>query len=189
MAAYLKRTTPGTQLALLFLFCVAFLFLYFMLAAALLSGIAHVSLEQLRDHLQDANLLGYMKLAQFGYTIMVFLLPPVVLSLLTQNRPAAWLGLRGPVSFRQAGWALFALVVIIPLVGWTAQWNETWPVSEGLRQTEKDTEALVKTFLAGRSVATLLANLVLIALAPAIGEELFFRAGLQKLLIQITRRK
>ncbi|PUZ26663.1 hypothetical protein GA0116948_102196 [Chitinophaga costaii] len=189
MAAYLKRTTPGTQLAFLFLLCVAFLFLYFMLSAALLLHTAHVSMEQLKDHLQDANLLGYMKLAQFGYTIMVFLLPPVVLSVLTQDSPATWLGLRGPIRWRQAAWAIFALVVVTPLVGWTAQWNETWPVSESLRQAEKDADALVKSFLAGRSVGTLLVNLALIALVPAIAEELFFRAGVQKLLAQITHKK
>lgn len=190
MAAYLKRLSPGAQLAFLVLLFVAAFFVFSIATTAFLAVATHMDLAALQNNLADhPNLAGYMKLAQFGYTIIVFLLPPVVLSVLTERRPMAALGLTGRINARQLGWAIVALVVVIPLVGWTAEWNETWKVPAVFRDMEKQAESLTKLFLAGNSIWDLLVNIVLIAVVPAIGEELFFRAGMQRLLANITGRQ
>lgn len=190
MAAYLKRLSPGAQLAFLVLLFVAAFFVFSIATTAFLAVTTHMDLSALQNSMEDhPNLAGYMKLAQFGYTIIVFLLPPVVLSLLVETRPMAALGLTGRINGRQLAWAVVALVVIIPLVGWTAEWNETWNVPAAFREMDKQAAALTKLFLAGHSIWDLLVNIVLIAVVPAIGEELFFRAGVQRLLAKVMGRQ
>lgn len=189
MAAYLRRTTPFTRLAYFMLLLFLCALIYILLLATVLPALTGEALDTLQKHLEDTNRMGYMKLAQFGYTIVVFLVPPVVFAMLTEDRPAQWLGLRGKINIKQAGLAVLALIVITPLVGWTAQWNEHWHVSESMRQMEKQAEALTKAFLAGKTIVDLVLNMAMVALIPALGEEMFFRAGLQKILTELVKNK
>ncbi|MBR6292112.1 MAG: CPBP family intramembrane metalloprotease [Bacteroidales bacterium] len=77
------------------------------------------------------------------------------------------------------------LLLLMPLIEWLTVWNDTWDlgrVGELLRSMQDQTEAIVKEMMSATTVGGLLANLFVVALMPAICEELFFRAGIQNLL-------
>lgn len=77
------------------------------------------------------------------------------------------------------------LLLLMPLIEWLTMWNDTWDlgrVGELLRSMQDQTEAMVKEMMSATTVGGLLANLFVVALVPAICEELFFRAGIQNLL-------
>lgn len=77
------------------------------------------------------------------------------------------------------------LLLLMPLIEWLTMWNDTWDlgrVGELLRSMQDQTEAILKEMMSATTVGGLLANLFVVALVPAICEELFFRAGIQNLL-------
>lgn len=81
-------------------------------------------------------------------------------------------------------------MVAFPLVNYLAEWNATWnlPTFLGnwLEGKESQAEEITKLFLDMPNVGLLILNLIMIALLPAIGEELIFRGimqrGLQKMM-------
>ncbi len=103
-------------------------------------------------------------------------------------RVADWrdyLLLRHFPNWKIAGVTVLLMLFSLPLVVWLYQINKGFPMPELLRQMEEQTEAAVKALLVMDSPLEFLANLVLIALLPAIGEELVFRGVLQR---QLMRR-
>lgn len=86
----------------------------------------------------------------------------------------------------------FALFAAFPLINYLAEWNASlhFPLENidvWMRTTEKQAEHLIILFLNTDSIAGLLFNLLLIAIIPAIGEELLFRGTFQPLLIKTFR--
>lgn len=91
-------------------------------------------------------------------------------------------------SFGKWGYALAGVVVLLlllPAIDWLTVWNNGWNlgrVGEWLRSVQDMTEGLVQQMMSTSTVGGLLANLLVVALIPAVCEEVFFRAGIQNLL-------
>jgi len=89
----------------------------------------------------------------------------------------------GPVGI--SGLAILLMAVSIPFVLFALNINQLVPLPEELKMAEEQTEALVKGLLRMDNVGELLGNLFVIAVLPAIGEELVFRGVIQQ---QLMRR-
>jgi membrane protease YdiL (CAAX protease family) len=77
------------------------------------------------------------------------------------------------------------MLLFIPLNDWLTEWNDSWNLGrlgELMRSLQEQTEAILKQIVAADTVGGLLANLLVVALVPAVCEEVFFRAGIQNLL-------
>lgn len=83
------------------------------------------------------------------------------------------------------GLATLLMLCSMPLVLYLLQVNKALPLPEAFRLMEDNTAEMLKGLLQMDSPAELLANLVIIALLPALGEELVFRGVLQQ---QLMRR-
>lgn len=100
------------------------------------------------------------------------------------------------LDFSRCAWllALAGLVawgLLMPLMEWSGVWNEGWhfpspfePVEQLLRKIGELSQSLMERLLSGAGVGTLLGNLLVIAVLPAVTEELFFRAGMQNLMLR-----
>lgn len=100
------------------------------------------------------------------------------------------------LDFSRRAWllALAGLVawgLLMPLMEWSGVWNEGWhfpspfePVEQLLRKIGELSQSLMERLLSGAGVGTLLGNLLVIAVLPAVTEELFFRAGMQNLMFR-----
>ena len=85
--------------------------------------------------------------------------------------------------FAAAGVAM--MLLLIPLYDWLTEWNDSWDlgsVGEMMRHLQDKTEGIMAAMFGTSTVGGLIANLVVVALIPAVCEEVFFRAGIQNLI-------
>ena len=133
-----------------------------------------------------------MKIGQGISSAMIFIAPPMILYAFTRHQPMRELGFRKPNS----AWLLLIGVVLmfvsLPLTNLLTSWNEKMNFGAAfeslealLQQLEETAGDLTERMLQVDSFGGLLFNLLVIALIPAIGEELTFRGVLQQVL---TRR-
>ena len=129
-----------------------------------------------------------LKWLQFLQTVATFLLPPVLCAWLwdSGHRPFHWLQMD-----KGAGWQVFALAIsimvcAIPAINLLADLNGRIRLPESLagieawmKAMEASAMALTERFLAADGIGGLLLNLGLMALLPALAEEMSFRGVLQ----------
>lgn len=136
-----------------------------------------------------------LKWFQFVQTIMTFLLPPLLVSYLCSREPKEWLGLEQKAEIPTSRYigifiaAIVLMLVALPGINLLADWNSQmslpdWlkPLEDLMRQQEEAAALLTERFLSGRGVEILVANVVLMALLPAMAEEMTFRGVLQRLI-------
>ena len=123
-----------------------------------------------------------------GITQLLSFLVPVALMVIIYYRGRQREFCRLDFSGQKWLYALVGVVTIllvVPLNDWLAQWNDTWNLGrlgELLRSLQEQTEGIVEQMMSTDTVGGLLANLLVVALIPAVCEEIFFRAGIQNLL-------
>lgn len=187
---YLRQHAPFVQLVTFLGLMFAFLLLYGVFLKQLFPAISGgYTMEQISDTAlwKDASLVKGMKIVQFLYTLVCYLMPAFIFAALAHPRPLQYLGMDRSPRASQLGLALMVILCSLPLVGGLAEWNATWPVSQEMHRLEDLALEQTKLLLQMPDAGALLTNLVLLALLPAIAEETFFRGVLQRLLTQMTR--
>ena len=119
--------------------------------------------------------------------ILVFIVPVILMTYIyyRDNQREYY---RLDFSSRKWYYALAGIVImllLIPFYDLLTEWNDSWNLGrlgEMLRSLQDKTEGIMQQLVGGDSVGRLLANLVVVALLPAVCEELFFRAGIQNLI-------
>lgn len=136
--------------------------------------------------LSDINTLKWIQLLQ---TITLFLLPSLMLAYLCAKAPFSWLQLDKKADWKVFLWAVGIMLVALPAINLLAQWNQqmvlpTWlsGVEEWMKSKEAEAEWLTKQFMSVTTIGGLLVNLFLMAVLPAVSEEITFRGVLQQLL-------
>ncbi len=137
--------------------------------------------------LSNINTLKWIQLLQ---TISLFLLPSLILAYLCAKAPWNWLQLDNKVDWKVLLWAIGIMLVALPAINLMSHWNQqmvlpTWlsGLEEWMKNKEAEAEWLTKQFMSATTVSALLANLFLMAVLPAVSEEITFRGVLQRLLI------
>ncbi len=136
--------------------------------------------------LSDINTLKWIQLLQ---TITLFLLPSLILAYLCAKAPFSWLQLDKKADRKVFLWAVGIMLVALPAINMLAQWNQhmvlpTWlsGLEEWMKSKEAEAEWLTKQFMSVTTISGLLVNLLLMAVLPAVSEEITFRGVLQRLL-------
>ena len=136
--------------------------------------------------LSDINTLKWIQLLQ---TISLFLLPSLMLAYLCAKAPFSWLQLDKKADWKVFLWAVGIMLVALPAINLMSHWNQqmvlpTWlsGVEEWMKAKEAEAEWLTKQFMSVTTVSGLLVNLLLMAVLPALSEEITFRGVLQRLL-------
>ena len=136
--------------------------------------------------LSNINTLKWIQLLQ---TISLFLLPSLILAYLCAKAPWNWLQLDNKVDWKVLLWAIGIMLVALPAINLMSHWNQqmvlpTWlsGVEEWMKAKEAEAEWLTKQFMSVTTVSGLLVNLLLMAVLPALSEEITFRGVLQRLL-------
>ena len=155
------------------------------LVIILISSIIGIALSSILVFVGDTN----MKLGQGISSIALFVVPPIVYYAITRKeRPMQALGFR---KLTPPWWLIIigALLMFIslPVTNQLTVWNDRMDLGNSFAQLEdwmkaleESAEAATKTLLDVDTIGGLLFNLVVIALIPAIGEELTFRGVLQQ---------
>ncbi|MDP4239315.1 MAG: CPBP family intramembrane metalloprotease [Bacteroidota bacterium] len=126
-----------------------------------------------------------MKLSQLFLSIGTFILPPFVLAYLCSKKPSAYLYLNDKMKWSDAGTIILFMLLIIPVVNLLGDLNQQLVLPKSfsglenwMKLTEDKATRLEEKMLQVHSWYALFFNIVLIAVLPAIGEELFFRGAL-----------
>lgn len=84
-------------------------------------------------------------------------------------------------------WSVLILLASIPLVQYTYSINRQLPLPEWMVSTEASTEVFIRGLLKAEHSYEFWLNIVLFAVIPALGEELFFRGMMQQLFQKLFR--
>lgn len=146
----------------------------------------------------SANILSLQsaRILQLSTQIGLFLFPPFFLGYLVDAKPIAFLGfhkIKRPEIFLPAVLLMFASLPLVHLLSdlnnliqlpdWLSG-MESW-----MQEKEKQAEEMTNMFLSVSNISGLLFNLLMIALVPALGEELVFRSVVQPYLIRLMPNK
>lgn len=88
-----------------------------------------------------------------------------------------------PISKTQTSWyfvSILMLLVMMPLIQYSYQLNQMIPLPDWMKSMEGDAANTLSKLIEMDSVGTLIINLLIIALLPALGEELLFRGIVQR---------
>jgi uncharacterized protein len=138
--------------------------------------------------LSDPASINVMKFLQVMQSVGLFLFPPLLAGFLFERKMWDWLGIRKGPGLRMLIVVVLLMFVSIPFISWLVSVNESMklPVFLGglehwMQTTEEEAAQLTTAFLDVSSIGGFLVNLLMIALLPAVGEELLFRGLLQRL--------
>jgi uncharacterized protein len=142
----------------------------------------------------DPSIVPVLKFIQFVQSVFFFIIPANIFAYWASNKNATdYLGFHHtklPLYF----FAALIILAAAPAIAGLAIWNENihlpqfmTGIEEWIRSREKAAEKITELFLRADNTSALFINLLVIALVPALGEELIFRGILQKLLIEKTK--
>ncbi|MHC1777520.1 MAG: lysostaphin resistance A-like protein [Lentimicrobium sp.] len=132
----------------------------------------------------DLMNLGYMRFTQMFNQLGFFLLPPLFFAWFSEQSPSGFLGFTRPKPVHLLA-SVLLIMVAGPLTGILTEWNEMLRlpaqlsgIEEWMRTSEDMANKLTERLMHAPGESALAVNLVMIALLPALGEELLFRSAL-----------
>lgn len=127
-----------------------------------------------------------MKFLQLIQSICMFVLPPFVFAYFCSERPKVFLHLDKKIKWMHLVYVVAFMILIIPAINLLTSLNQQMVLPRalvGLETWMKNSEAqlaqLTEQLLNIHGLSALAFNLFLIAMIPALGEELFFRGAVQ----------
>ena len=180
----LKNQHPGVQFAVFFGLTVAMILVNIVINSVFFPGAASV----LTTNTPTPQQINSFKWFQVITTTMIFIMPPLLYGYLSDERPLQYVGLKPSANFKIFLVTIVLLVAIQPFAMMVGEINRHANLGETLRKLEDMSEKALAKFLIMDSPADLFVNFIVVALLPAIGEELFFRGSLQNILERWTRR-
>lgn len=136
-----------------------------------------------------------IRILQTLQSFCIFILPPFVLCQIFGVDCKNFLSLRLP-NWKPALLAILSIVVMMPLLNVVVAWNAGLHLPESLqgveqwmRSSEDAAKVVTDRLMAGTSAMDLAQNLLVVAVLAGIGEELFFRGLLMRLLTDALKNK
>jgi len=183
---------PLTQfLFLLFSVLVSF-FVINLLGALVAIPVFQVSFSEMFEIFEQGDIINHIaffKYFQILQSFSVFVVPPFIIAWLYSRNSFSFLRLNIP-PLSPIYFLIFLLMFFsIPLINHLVEINQNLSFPESLKsveqwmsQKEENANQIMVEFLKAENISALLLNLFMIAVLPAVGEELLFRGVLQRLI-------
>lgn len=193
----LKDEPAGAKLFWLLFISLGFFFVSGLLALLLsepLFGIDMIGNPSLARDFGDPQVIRAMKFSQTVNAIGFFIIPPILFAWLCGTDLRSFFGLGRPLKLFPIAAAVLLVIAALPLENFVATLSDAihfpdiiagWETN--LRNMQEETERTVVAFLKMEDLGDLGINLMMVALLPAVGEEMLFRGWFQPLLIQRFR--
>jgi membrane protease YdiL (CAAX protease family) len=137
---------------------------------------------------------GMVSFFQITYSAGLFLIPALLAGLLIHGKSLEYLSARKSPAIFTTVIIILLMIVSIPVINFLVEFNmklslPEWlsGLEERIKEAEMDSEEMMDMFLSATSVCGFLINLLMIAIVPAIGEELLFRGVIQRLFTEWFR--
>ena len=155
--------------------------------ASLMTGLTPAGME-------TAEGMVFLKYFQVVQSIGLFVVPPLILGWLYHGNFIEYLQLNRTTNFTSYVYAGLSILVLIPLINYIGEINSQMMLPASLaglenwmRTMEETTKALTDKFMKVEGLSGLLFNVFMIAVLPAIGEELMFRGVIQRIFTNMTK--
>ena len=133
--------------------------------------------------------ISSLKWIQFFQSAAMFLLPPLCMAYLWSKQPLEWLKVKGEKELKgERVWAVVLMLVALPAINLLAHINEQMalpaflePLEAWMKTQEETAKNLTDQFMHITTFGGLIINILLMAVLPAISEELTFRGVLMNL--------
>jgi membrane protease YdiL (CAAX protease family) len=142
----------------------------------------------------DSLNISVLKFYQAIYSTGMFIIPPFIIAWFLHNKVSAYLFLNKKAPFSQYLFATLTIIVALPAINLLADINSHLQlpeflsgVEEWMKHSEDQAEMITKKFLVMDTPFDLIINLILIAVIPALGEELLFRGVIQRIFSNMTK--
>lgn len=192
-------THPFVKL-IMALFITMVSFLVFLIIGMLVAlPVFHLNVFELQEIFSDfenVHNIAVLKYFQIIQTLGLFIVPPFVIAFLFYREVGESLQLKN-IPELQVSLRVFLIMIIgLPAINLLAMWNAQinlpqWldSVEDWMKVTEESAKKLTEMFLDAGNTGEFLINFLMIAILPAIGEELLFRGILQRYLIEWLKNK
>ena len=134
----------------------------------------------------DVTSLNVERAVQFISSVITFIVGGVSVAYLIFENPKEELMMSSWGGGKNYLYGIIALLALLPIVGVLNEWNQgisfpdaLAPLEQWMREAEDAATELQERFLSGTSYLDLIINIVIMAITPAICEELLFRGVLQ----------
>lgn len=141
----------------------------------------------LNEYETNPYVLNALKVLQVIISIGAMVIPAWFFPKALEQNRQTFLQLQGKPDYRFWLAAVLVMLVNIPLISWLVEWNATFRLPESmaaleaqLKASEETANRMTKAFTSGTTLTDLSVNLLVVALIPAIAEELLFRGALQR---------
>ena len=188
----LFQDVPNYTKLIIAFFVIGICFLFsIVLGIGIALPIFNIGIKELANiaNLENVALLKYLQLVQ---SIGLFILPPFIIGYLFTRHSFSYLRLKISPKQKSVLAVILLMIFAIPAINLFAQINIKtldYIFSPGNWMKEMEDMAMKTTeiFLNTNSVSGLFVNIFLIAIIPAIGEELIFRGVLQKIFLDLKQ--
>ena len=182
----------GLKFALFSIITFISVVLFTLISYSILPLLFDIVFSDLSSSLSDYSIpksVNALKFLQLFTSVGLFIVPPLLFVYFTGFQ----LQLSQKINRQTVLLAIAIMLIANPFVAYLMQWNQSLVLPDFLETVQRWMEAseqkamqLTEAFLAMNSMGDLFINLFLIALIPAIGEELLFRGVLQQLFAKWT---
>jgi membrane protease YdiL (CAAX protease family) len=187
MNTYLKYQPPAMQFFAFLGLAFGLFILNGLLTTSFFSDINAVLLN--KDAPVADAMIPQFKLAQLIGAILSFIVPGLLFGYFSSPKSLPYVGIQNTVSPVLLLICVLIFLGIQPFVMWLGNVNEKMnfgSMQASLVAEEAQYTRVLEIFLKMKNGSALLINLLIMALLPAIGEELFFRGAFQKVLTRLT---
>ncbi len=158
------------------------------LLATALYGIDMAQLAMLMNDLENPQNISVLKMVQSVSSVGTFIVPPLVLAWLFHPSPTKYLSLDKKPQALPSLMIVALLLVAVPLINFLGEVNSFFhlpsflkSVEDWMKSSEEQAAKITEAFLLMSTPGDFVFNLFMIALIPAIGEELLFRGIVQNI--------
>ena len=194
---FIRMSPPAKLILLVFMVLVFALFgsLLAMLIAMPLYGYDFVELSGIVTN-PDSENIGVIKFFQIFQSITLFIIPSLIAAWLFSTNAAGYLQSNRKFSWLTVLMVMLSIISAIPFLNKITELNMQMDLPEQfnrleeyMKSMEESAARLTELFLKSDSTTDLMVNFVMIAILPAIGEELLFRGVVQRLFTDWTRNQ
>ena len=147
-------------------------------------------MAEMQHAMSDPLFVNEVRVVQTILTLFMFLIPGLLTAYILNKKPFQFLGFGKHLTWRTVGLGMGIMITNILLAGSLATLNEMIPVSakleiyfKGLEESYMKQVAVMSQI---KTIPDLLITLLVMAAAPAVFEEVFFRGGFQNMMHRST---
>lgn len=183
--------SPWSQFAILLTLCGFGLLLGGLISIKIAESYLHVGATDLQNAITQPGNANIAILFQFVTTFLFMAVPAFVFARIMKRNAFLYIGFNTAISGKQVFIIIGIVLVCLILSGALSRLNEIIPIPSNaeayFKAKEQEYNKMVTGLAQMKTTGQYLLSLLIIALMPAIFEEMLFRGALQPIMISITK--